>query len=459
MIAAAVEPCARALGLVGLVSFDFLVADGVPLPARGQPAPRRDARRLRRRAGHAVSAPTSRPAAAATRVTLRPRPPPGARAAAILYADRGPLTRRRDRLAGLDRRPAARPARASPATSPSPPSSPRAPTPTQAEADLPRALGRTRRHAVCTSARTGSAHKQCRSTSAPPRASIGARGEARRRPRRRRRRAALRRSRPARPASAASISAPTCRAGSKPAAGSAKSAWAGSAPSPSHRPRASSAGRSASSCTPRTRSSPASAASTPAGPSPRQRERLLRARLRPGARAVARRGALQGTRLRRSPQQGRARHRGRQGAARRPSRARSLPPAASQPSDLTILYAPTGSLAGTVQIAARVLEVALHKAHALHFPLEHIVDGIGTAPIAPPIPDFVKAMGRTNDAIIYGGRVQLFVRGADDAAKKLADELPSQHVLAPTASRSPRSSPPSTATSTRSTHAVQPRRR
>ena len=34
-----------------------------------------------------------------------------------------------------------------------------------------------------------------------------------------------------------------------------------------------------------------------------------------------------------------------------------------QPSDLTILYAPTGSLAGTVQIAARVLEVALHKAH------------------------------------------------------------------------------------------------
>jgi methenyltetrahydromethanopterin cyclohydrolase len=96
-----------------------------------------------------------------------------------------------------------------------------------------------------------------------------------------------------------------------------------------------------------------------------------------------------------------------------------------QPADLTVLYAPTGSLAGTVQIAARVLEVALHKAHALHFPLEHIVDGYGVAPIAPPIPDFVKAMGRTNDAIIYGGRIQLFVRGPDDAAKKLADQLPS----------------------------------
>lgn len=96
-----------------------------------------------------------------------------------------------------------------------------------------------------------------------------------------------------------------------------------------------------------------------------------------------------------------------------------------RPSDLTILYAPTGSLAGTVQIAARVLEVALHKAHVLHFPLEHIVDGQGTAPVAPPIPDFIKAMGRTNDAIIYGGRVQLYVRGTDEAAQKLAAELPS----------------------------------
>lgn len=96
-----------------------------------------------------------------------------------------------------------------------------------------------------------------------------------------------------------------------------------------------------------------------------------------------------------------------------------------QPLHLTILFAPTGSLAGTVQIAARVLEVALHKAHELHFSLDDIVDGIGTAPIAPPIPDFMQAMGRTNDAIIYGGRVQLFVRGSNEAAEKLAKQLPS----------------------------------
>ncbi len=95
------------------------------------------------------------------------------------------------------------------------------------------------------------------------------------------------------------------------------------------------------------------------------------------------------------------------------------------PADLTVLFAPTGSLAGTVQIAARVLEVSLHKAHALHFDLGNIVDGYGVAPLAPPVPDFIKAMGRTNDAIIYGGRIQLFVKGSDEEAKKLADALPS----------------------------------
>jgi len=70
--------------------------------------------------------------------------------------------------------------------------------------------------------------------------------------------------------------------------------------------------------------------------------------------------------------------------------------------------------------------VALHKAHTLHFPLDKIEDGAGAAPLAPPVPDFIKAMGRTNDSIIYGGRVQLFVRGSDADAQKLANELPSR---------------------------------
>ncbi|MFK8252184.1 methenyltetrahydromethanopterin cyclohydrolase [Ancylobacter terrae] len=95
------------------------------------------------------------------------------------------------------------------------------------------------------------------------------------------------------------------------------------------------------------------------------------------------------------------------------------------PENLTLILTPTRSLAGTVQIVARVLEVALHKTHTLHFPLERIVDGIGSSPLPPPAPDFVSAMGRTNDATLYGGDVQLFVEGPEDEARELAEGLPS----------------------------------
>lgn len=92
---------------------------------------------------------------------------------------------------------------------------------------------------------------------------------------------------------------------------------------------------------------------------------------------------------------------------------------------LTIIVTPTSSLAGAVQVVGRVLEVAMHKAHELHFPLENIIDGSGSAPVCPPHPDFVKAMGRTNDAILFAGQVHLFVKGSDEEAEKLAKELPS----------------------------------
>ena len=94
------------------------------------------------------------------------------------------------------------------------------------------------------------------------------------------------------------------------------------------------------------------------------------------------------------------------------------------PARLAVVFAPTQSLAGGVQVVARVLEVALHKLHELGFPLDRVVDGLGTAPLPPPHPDFVAAMGRTNDAIIFGGRVHLYVTGPDGAARALAEALP-----------------------------------
>ncbi|MDM0073249.1 methenyltetrahydromethanopterin cyclohydrolase [Variovorax sp. J2P1-59] len=94
---------------------------------------------------------------------------------------------------------------------------------------------------------------------------------------------------------------------------------------------------------------------------------------------------------------------------------------------LTLILTPTTSLAGTTQVVARVVEVALHKAHQLGFALGNIVGGAGSAPLPAPSHDAVEAMGRTNDAILYGGRVHLTVRGEDAAARDLAKRLPSSN--------------------------------
>lgn len=96
-----------------------------------------------------------------------------------------------------------------------------------------------------------------------------------------------------------------------------------------------------------------------------------------------------------------------------------------KPENLTFILTPTSSLAGVMQIAIRVLEVAMHKAHTLHFPMDKIIDGFGVTPVAPPGGDFMTGMGRTNDAILYGGMVQLFVNATDDEAQDLAEKLPS----------------------------------
>jgi methenyltetrahydromethanopterin cyclohydrolase len=98
-----------------------------------------------------------------------------------------------------------------------------------------------------------------------------------------------------------------------------------------------------------------------------------------------------------------------------------------QADGLTIVLTPTSSAAGSTQVVARVLEVALHKSHELGFDLSHVVDGVASAPLPSPSPDGVEAMGRTNDAILYGGRVHLAVRGSDAAARDLAAKLPSHN--------------------------------
>jgi methenyltetrahydromethanopterin cyclohydrolase len=95
--------------------------------------------------------------------------------------------------------------------------------------------------------------------------------------------------------------------------------------------------------------------------------------------------------------------------------------------NLTLVLTPTTSPAGTTQVVARVLEVALHKAHELGFAVGDIVEGRASAPLPPAHPDGIEAMGRTNDAILYGGCVHLTVRGSVDEAQRLAQQLSSRH--------------------------------
>lgn len=95
------------------------------------------------------------------------------------------------------------------------------------------------------------------------------------------------------------------------------------------------------------------------------------------------------------------------------------------PSAVTLLAAPTASLAGGLQIVARSVETALHKLAELKFDLDRIVSAHGTAPLPPVARDDLAAIGRTNDAILYGARVTLYVAGDDDAIADVGPRVPS----------------------------------
>lgn len=95
------------------------------------------------------------------------------------------------------------------------------------------------------------------------------------------------------------------------------------------------------------------------------------------------------------------------------------------PSSVTLLVAPTASLAGTLQVVARSVETALHKLHELGFDVHRIRSAHGVAPLPPVARDDLGAIGRTNDAILYGGRVVLYVTGDDASLEAVGPKVPS----------------------------------
>lgn len=95
------------------------------------------------------------------------------------------------------------------------------------------------------------------------------------------------------------------------------------------------------------------------------------------------------------------------------------------PDRLCLLVAPTASQAGTLQVAARSVETALHKLLELKFDIERVVSGAGRAPLPPVARDDLAAIGLTNDAILYGGQVTLWVRGDDESIASVIERIPS----------------------------------
>jgi methenyltetrahydromethanopterin cyclohydrolase len=95
------------------------------------------------------------------------------------------------------------------------------------------------------------------------------------------------------------------------------------------------------------------------------------------------------------------------------------------PRGVTLLIAPTASLAGGVQVVARSVETGLHKLHELGFDLSRVVSAFGSAPLPPVAGDDLAAIGRTNDAILYGARVVLEVSGDDASLDAIGPKVPS----------------------------------
>jgi methenyltetrahydromethanopterin cyclohydrolase len=95
-----------------------------------------------------------------------------------------------------------------------------------------------------------------------------------------------------------------------------------------------------------------------------------------------------------------------------------------EPSRLTFVIAPTASLAGGVQISARIIETGLHKMETLGFDVRRVVSATGTAPLPPVAKNDLEAIGRTNDCILYGGQARYTVRAGDSELESLAEQVP-----------------------------------
>ena len=89
------------------------------------------------------------------------------------------------------------------------------------------------------------------------------------------------------------------------------------------------------------------------------------------------------------------------------------------PKNLFLIMFSTTSLVGATQVSGRIVETGLHKLERLGLDPLIVKHAWGYAPIVPVHPSSGEAMGRTNDAILYGGVTNYTLNYEDE--KKLED--------------------------------------
>jgi methenyltetrahydromethanopterin cyclohydrolase len=94
------------------------------------------------------------------------------------------------------------------------------------------------------------------------------------------------------------------------------------------------------------------------------------------------------------------------------------------PGGLRLLIAPTASIAGCVQVAARSVETGLHKMVELGFDVGAVRSGAGVCPVAPVAKNDLRAIGWTNDCILYGTRAYFAVHADDGDVAAMVERLP-----------------------------------
>jgi methenyltetrahydromethanopterin cyclohydrolase len=84
------------------------------------------------------------------------------------------------------------------------------------------------------------------------------------------------------------------------------------------------------------------------------------------------------------------------------------------PQNVYLVVFPTTSVTGATQVSGRIVETGLHKLERLEFDPLLVNSAWGYAPIVPGHPSAGEAMGRTTDAILYGGIANYAVSCEDD---------------------------------------------